>query len=376
MENAGNKKTSFLERLTYILLFSVLLVYVLVVAKHILYPIVFALLFSYFIFPLVNFFEIKAHFPRVLAILSAFILFGIILYGVGNLFVAQIKHFGMDLPQLKDQVRANIATFQSFINDKYVISPQDQNSWLREKIVDILEGSNITLSKIVLTATGTLEALFFIPIFSFFMLTYRERGKNFILMLVKVRHGELTESLLQQISKVTIKYVSGVAMVMGILAFSHAIAFSIIGLKYALVLAILTASISIIPYFGTLVSGIIPLFFAAVTQGNPYVLLAIVIYFWIIIFIDHNILTPTIVGGNVALNPLITIIGIIVAANIWQIPGMIVIVPILAVIKIICDNVEKLKPWGYLLGSEQRSSTLERIQKTLKERRESKNQSK
>jgi predicted PurR-regulated permease PerM len=368
MENI-QKKSSFLERLTFLLLFSVLLVYILVVAKHILYPIVLALLFSYFIFPLVNFLETKAKFPRVLSILSAFVLFGIILFGVGNLFITQIKHFSGDMPHLKEQVKLNIAHLQSFIDNKYVISPEDQNSWLREKVIAVLESSKINLSKIVISATGTIEALIFIPIFSFFMLNYRERGKNFILMLVKIRHGELTESLLQQISKVTIKYVSGVVIVMGILALSHAIAFTIIGLQYAVVIAILTASISIIPYFGTLASASIPLFFAAVTQGNPYVLLALLIYFWIIIFIDHNILTPIIVGGNVALNPLITIIGIIVAANIWQIPGMIVIVPILAVIKIICDNVEKLKPWGYLLGTEKRISTLKRIQKLIDERK-------
>ena len=370
MNNFTSSRGSFLQRLTYVLLFSVLLVHILVQSKHILYPIVLALLFSYFIFPLVNYLETKVRFPRILAIISSFLLFGVILYGAGNLFVNQIKHFGLDLPLLKEQVRQNINAFQSMITDKYVISQEEQNTWLREKIISILENSNLTLSKIVISATGTIEALILIPIFSFFMLNYRERGKNFILMLVKIRHGELTESLLQQISKVTMKYVSGVATVMIILAISHAIAFSIIGIKYALVIAILTASVSIIPYFGTLVSAVIPLFFAAVTQGNPYVLLAIIIYFWIIIFIDHNILTPTIVGGNVALNPLITILGIIIAANIWQIPGMIVVVPILAVIKIICDNVEKLKPWGYLLGSEKQSTSMERIKKLIQERRQ------
>lgn len=368
MENPVAKR-SFLERLTFLLLFSVLFVYILVVSKHILYPIVLALLFSYFIFPFVHFLETKAHFPRALAILTAFVLFGFVLFGVGHLFISQIKNFSGDLPNLKEQVRLNIAHLQSFINSKYIISPEDQNSWLREKVIAILESSNINLSKIVLSATGTIEALIFIPIFSFFMLIYRERGKNFIMMLVKIRHGALTESLLQQISKVTIKYVSGVAMVMGILALSHAVAFSIIGLKYAVVIAIITASVSIIPYFGTLASAAIPLFFAGVTQGNPYVIIALIIYFWIIVFIDHNILTPVIVGGNVALNPLITIIGIIVAANIWQIPGMIVVVPILAVIKIICDNVDKLKPWGYILGTEKRSSTLKRIQKIIDERK-------
>ena len=331
-----------------------------------------ALFFSYFIFPLVNFLELKARFPRFLAILSSFLLFGIILYGVGNLLVSQIKHFTSDMPNLKQQINQNIAAFQSFIDNKYIISPKEQNSWLREKIIELVENSNLTLSKIVITATGTIEALVFIPVFSFFMLNYRERGKNFILMLVKRHHGKLTEDLLQQISKVTIKYLSGLATVMGILAVSHSIAFSIIGIKYAVVIAVITASISIIPYFGTLVSAIIPLFFAAISQANPYVLLALIIYFWIIVFIDHNILTPTIVGGNVALNPLITIIGLIVAGNIWQIPGMIVIVPILAVIKIICDNVEKLKPWGYLLGEEKHDLLLDRIKRVLQNKKQKK----
>jgi len=80
MDTSLQKRFSFLERITFILLFSVLLVYVLVVAKHILYPIVLALLFSYFIFPLVDFLENKARFPRALAILSSFLLLEIYLF--------------------------------------------------------------------------------------------------------------------------------------------------------------------------------------------------------------------------------------------------------------------------------------------------------
>lgn len=184
-------------------------------------------------------------------------------------------------------------------------------------------------------------------------------------MLVKSRNGKLTEKLLQQISKVTIKYVSGVITVVAILAISHSIALSIIGVKYAIILALLAASLSIIPYFGTMVSLLVPLLFAAITQDNPYVLLFIVLYFWAIIIIDHNILTPTIVGGNVSLNPFITILGIIIAGTIWQIAGMIVIVPTLAVVKIICDNVEKLKPWGYLLGSDPYKLPFNELKKRL-----------
>jgi len=347
-----DSRKSFLTRLTTLLLFSILLVYVLIVAKQILYPIVLALLFSYFIFPLVDFFETRFKFPRLLAILFSFLIFGAILFFVVNLVVIQIKHFSDDLPALKEQAIRNLATLQYFIAEKFGINQAEQNLWFKEKVSSLFDSGNETLTHIFLKASLTIEALVFIPIFSLFMLIYRERAKTFILMLVESQNGELTENLLQQISKVTIKYVSGVMIVVTILGISHAIALSIIGVKYAIVLGLLAASLSIIPYFGTAVSMLIPILFAAVTQGNPYVLLFIGLYFWAIIIIDHNILTPTIVGGNVSLNPFITILGIIIAGTIWQIPGMIVIVPVLAVIKIVCDNVEKLKPWGYILGTD------------------------
>ncbi len=349
MQQFMDTRKSFLARLTTLLFFGVLLVYVLIVAKQILYPIILAILFSYFIFPLVDFLATRLKFPRILAILVSFLLFAIVLFTVGNLVVVQIKTFMVDIPALKEQAISNIASFQYFITDKSGVGVDEQNLWFREKVQSLFESSK-TVSNVFLKATWIVEVLILIPIFSFFMLSYHERGKNFILMLVKSRNGELTEKLLQQVSKVTIKYVSGVITVVAILAISHAVAFSIIGVKYAIVIAILTASISIIPYFGTMVSVFLPLLFASATQDNPYVLLFIILYFWAIIIIDHNILTPTIVGGNVSLNPFITILGIIIAGTIWQIAGMIVIVPTLAVVKIICDNVEKLKPWGYLLG--------------------------
>lgn len=363
------QKKSLLTRFTTLLLFSILLVYTLIVAKQILYPIVLALLFSYFIFPLVNLLETRLKFPRILAILLSFFVFAAILFSVAHLVVAQIKNFSENLPALKAQATENLAAFQYFITDKFGLSQKEQNLWLQEKVSYLFESGNETLTHIFLKASLTVEALVFIPIFSFFMLIYRERAKNFIMMLVESQNGELTENLLQQISKVTIKYVSGIMTVVAILAVSHAIALNIIGVKYAFVLALLTASLSIIPYFGTAVSMLVPISFAAITQDNPYVLLFIGLYFWIIIIIDHNILTPTIVGGNVSLNPFITILGIIIAGTVWQIPGMIVIVPVLAVIKIVCDNVEKLKPWGYLLGSKPHTLFFDKLKGLIEKRK-------
>ena len=69
-------------------------------------------------------------------------------------------------------------------------------------------------------------------------------------------------------------------------------------------------------------------------------------------FLDNNILMPRIVGSQVKLNPLISIIGIFIAGAMTGISGMFLALPILAIFKIIFDNAEQFKKWGVLLGDE------------------------
>jgi predicted PurR-regulated permease PerM len=184
-------------------------------------------------------------------------------------------------------------------------------------------------------------------------------------MLAEKQHSKLTDSLIRQISSVTTRYVVGVLIDVMILATLHSIFLSLIGMKYAVALGVMTASLSFIPYFGTLVSGVIPFTFSILISPNPYTPLFIIAYFWLITFVDHNILIPTIIGGNVHLNPLITILSIIAAGVVWGIPGMIIIIPTIGVIKIICDNIENLEPYGYVLGIDTNQKNLRKISEII-----------
>ncbi len=161
-------KKSFLTRVTILLLFSVLFVYVLIVAKQILYPIVLAILFSYFIYPLVSFLEKKLRFPKALAALSAIVFSGVFIYGVGSIIMSQINSFTADFPVLKEQAINNIYGLQTYISETFDISIGEQKNWAKEKIAAFFESSGKTLTNILEHAVGTLEALIFIPIFSFF----------------------------------------------------------------------------------------------------------------------------------------------------------------------------------------------------------------
>lgn len=77
---------------------------------------------------------------------------------------------------------------------------------------------------------------------------------------------------------------------------------------------------------------------------------------WINQQIDNNFLTPTITGSRVAINPLATIIILIIGGYIWGVAGMVLFIPLLGVAKIVFDNVEGLKPLGYLIGDDSTGS--------------------
>ena len=88
---------------------------------------------------------------------------------------------------------------------------------------------------------------------------------------------------------------------------------------------------------------------AIVTKSPVYIIYIIIIYS-VIQFIDNHYIVPKIVASKVKINALFAIVVVIAGNAIWGIPGMFLSIPLLAIVKLICDNIEPLKPWGFLLG--------------------------
>lgn len=70
----------------------------------------------------------------------------------------------------------------------------------------------------------------------------------------------------------------------------------------------------------------------------------------IIQLIDNNFVVPMIVASKVKINALISIIVVLIGGAIWGIPGMFLSIPLTAIVKVVFDRIESLKPWGFLLG--------------------------
>jgi predicted PurR-regulated permease PerM len=83
-------------------------------------------------------------------------------------------------------------------------------------------------------------------------------------------------------------------------------------------------------------------------------IIGILITYGLVQFIQTYLLEPLVVGAEVNINPLFTIIIIVVAELVWGVPGMVLAIPTLGIIKVICDNIDPLKPYGFLIGEEKK----------------------
>jgi predicted PurR-regulated permease PerM len=115
---------------------------------------------------------------------------------------------------------------------------------------------------------------------------------------------------------------------------------------------VLCGILEIIPFIGNLTGTSVTILAVVAQGGDTKMIIAVLITYAMVQFIQTYILEPLIVGEQVNINPLFTILIIVLGEMVWGIAGMILAIPLLGIIKIICDNVPELQPYGFLIGTE------------------------
>ncbi|MDX1640253.1 MAG: AI-2E family transporter, partial [Balneolaceae bacterium] len=236
--------------------------------------------------------------------------------------------------------------FQGTIGSWIGVSENQQDNMVNGAL-----GNTGQYFKRIFTATAnSILAIGLIPVYTFLLLFYRDKFEKFVHLLVPKEEEEIAENIIDKASHVVPKYMKGLFVVCFILAGLNSLGFYLIGVKYALLFGIIAAIFNLIPYLGTVIGYGLTFIFVLATQ-TPGVALAVLVQFFIVQFTENNILTPNITGSYVQINPLVTIFSLIAGGMIWGLPGMFMVIPYLAMMKIVCENIESLKPIGYLLGT-------------------------
>jgi predicted PurR-regulated permease PerM len=366
--NRSEHRFLMVQRFSYSLLAIILFVYGLIAVRNFLWPIAFGFLLSYLFFPVVNWLE-KHKIPRILANFIVIITGLGILVSLALLAYSKISPIAGDFPKIAEAGLRNLADLVSVIGEYFGFDKQETSNFIKEQAGNLLTTGGQYVQDIFSATTTTIVNFGLLPVYIFLFLYYRTKFAYFLMMIFGRRHRQEVITILREISRVFVRYMAGVLAVVFILCIINSTGLMIIGMRYSIALGIISALFNFIPYFGTLIGGVVPLLFALIGENDPALAFRVVILFIIIQFIENNILTPNIVGGNVRVNPFFIITGLVAASLVWGIPGLLLIVPFLAITRIVLSHIDSMKPYAFLLGDQgtaKHAISIENIKKRLK----------
>jgi predicted PurR-regulated permease PerM len=343
-------KESFLSRWYMSSIILVITIAALILAKQLLIPLTLGLFLSLGLSPLVQRFR-KWGAHKVLAIFTTFIIGLSVLGLIGFTIGFAINDFINEIPVYSVRVNDNLLATKQIIMQNFSLTETELNGHI-QKYANIPSLGVTIASKIISTTTAATGTFGITLVITFFMLLYKERIKKFFEMIAdKNRQAEI-EVIARKSFKILPKYILGLTLVIAIMTVLNTVGFWLIGIPSPLFWGIIVSLLNVIPYVGTIIGFGGVTIFALLVAGPTTALLAVGM-FLIIQFIDNNFLTPTITGGQIAINPLAAIISIIIWGMVWGVIGMVIALPILGLIKIICDTIPHLQPIGYLLGDKE-----------------------
>lgn len=343
--------TPFYEKLSLVLIGLIALGFLVIEGKEVLDPLMFGFLFAILLLPVSNFFERKLRLPRSISSLLSIALSLAFVFGIGYLVGSQISNLTSDWPELKNQVSQSASDLQDWVTSAFHVNASKQMTYIHNTTKKIIESGTDVIS----TTFGAISSLMlfyvFIMIFTFFILFYRRLLLKFVIWVFNEDNSPVVYDIVENIQSILRQYILGLLLEMSIVATVACTLFWIIGIKYAVLLGLIVGLFNIIPYVGIFtalfLSGIITFATGTIKEALEVVIGVIAIH-----AIDSNLLLPTIVGSKVRLNALITFLGIVFGEMIWGLSGMFLSIPTIAILKIIFDRIESLKPWGFLLGGD------------------------
>ena len=337
----------FYKKSTLILLGIILFVYVLYTLADMLVPIAFSVLLAILLNPLYTRI-VKWRVPKVLAIILTLLIAIIVLAGLLYFLSSQIIQFGDMAPLLTQKFNQISTSLQTWIESTFGIALEKQIQLLR----DAASGSKALAGRTVSGVLGIFGILFLIPVYIFLLLFYKPLILNFIFEAFSKDNSGPIADILQETKSAIQSYIVGLLIEASIVAVLNSIALTILGVQYGILLGVIGALLNLVPYIGGLIAIILPVLMATLTEDGYTTQLLIIGAYMLIQFIDNNILVPRIVSSKVKINALASILAVLLGGALWGFSGMFLSIPFIAVLKIVFDHIDSLKPWGKLLGDQ------------------------
>ncbi len=339
----------FYAKVTIFLVGLIALLTIMYLAKSLFIPLVFATIIAIVLHPVVNF-MVRIKINRILAIILTMFLTFLVIGAFCAILFSQASRFGESWPALVQKftslLNQNIADAAEYFNK----DPQKIHDWITKTQGEIINMSTAAIGQTIVILGNGLVILLLIPFYIFMILFYQPLLIEFIRRLSGTNYQSHVRQIVSQIKTVIQRYLVGLVIEAALMAAMNTAALLLLGIEYAFILGILAALLNVIPYIGGIIAVAMPMMVALVTKPSPWYAFYVLAAYYIIQLIDNHYIVPYIVASKIKINALFSVFVVLVGNALWGIPGMFLSMPILAIIKLICDHIEPLKPWGFLLG--------------------------
>ena len=244
-------------------------------------PLCLAAIFSILLFPVVRFLEEKVKMHRLAANFLVLLFIFLVLAGVVYMLSSQVISFIDEIPKLQGQVNVKLQLIQNFIHQQTGLTPYKQIEWIKSQLQDLISSSGAIIENMVTSTTTAVATIAIICFYIFFFLYYRTKFKNFILRVSPESSHEKIMHILIDSRAVIHSYISGVFIVVIIVALCIGTGLSFLGIPFAIFLGILAGFMNIVPYIGIFISALLGCILTFLTKDSTWYVLGTAIVFLI-----------------------------------------------------------------------------------------------
>jgi predicted PurR-regulated permease PerM len=322
-------------------------------ASTILMTLIVAVLMAYFLDPVVTWME-SWHMPRALGSLIVVLVTLALIAVLGWTLVDRVDQFGQDWPQYRQPLRSSILVVEQRLSSLEArVSEITPGAQPGQQIVEVAESHPVRSA--ILARLGSLEAFLlsatFVPFLLFFMLAGKRQVWHATMQLFPPDQRTQVKEALSDVTQVLRGYLVGTALVGLVLVIASWLFFWIMGLDFPFLTGLVSGLCNLVPYLGVVLSWIPPLLIGLKQYHTIGPFLGMFAVLTLFHLVTANLLIPALVGWRVRLNALALTVSLFFWGWMWGPIGLLLAIPITAVLKVICDHVEKLQPVGRWLGA-------------------------
>lgn len=303
-------------------------------------PFILALVLAYLMLPLVD--RLSKFLPRVLAIILVYLVFIGVVVGLISWLAPQVTGQVSDLLEKTPTYSAQAQKWASDVTrwyDSLPLSEDVRNSFENSArsslgaIGSAIQQGLVGVLQVFTRALGFIIGLLIIPFWLFYVLKDKDRGIAAFNNMMPEKWRTDVWRIVRIINGVLTSYIRGQLLLGLMVGVTSTVGLLLVGAPYALLLGIIAGITELIPVLGPVLGAIPALILAAFHPEGWLMVFKVLAVFVVVQQLENNLLVPKIQGDSVKMHPTIIMVSLVVGSQVAGLFGLIVAVPVAAILR-------------------------------------------